>query len=235
MSSSRSSRRPASGRRLAALALAGGAAALSIATAGPAAAAPAGLSDLDQTFLMSNEQTNLTELTIDPLAQQKSTNQQSLALAQKSMTDHTTAKQLVTQLAQQLGVSLPAAPTASQQAQAAKLRAAPSGSFDLLFAQVQVAGHQQSIALTQKELASGTNAQVKQYAQTYLPLARMHLQMAQEELAALGGSSTAVSAGSGGTASTDPAGGPGWGIGLGAGLVAVAAGAGALARGRAHR
>jgi putative membrane protein len=221
-------RRPAS-----AVLAAGAVAALSVAGAGAASAAPA-LSSQDQQFLMANEQTNLAELTIDPIAEQKTQNAMSLDLAHMSMTDHTTAKNLVTQLAQQLGVTLPSAPNATQKAQAAKLQAAPSGSFDLLFAQVQLAGHQLSIASTEKEIGSGTNSQVVQYARTYLPLAQKHLQMAQREVRALGGS-TAVAAGSGGTASTGGSNPLGWELGLGAGLVAAAAGAVALGRGRLAR
>lgn len=221
-------------RRPAAAALAlGAAAALSVAGAGAASAAPA-LSSQDQTFLMANEQTNLAELTIDPLAEQRSQNSMTLDGAKTSMTDHTTAKNLVTQLAQQLGVTLPTAPNATQQAQAAQLQAASSSSFDLLYAQLQVAGHQLSIASTEKEISSGSDSQVVQYAKTYLPLAQKHLQMAQEEVRSLGGS-TAVSAGSGGTASTDGSSPLGWELGLGAGVVAAAAGAVALGRGRLAR
>jgi putative membrane protein len=204
-----------------------------VAGAGAASAAPA-LSTQDQQFLMANEQTNLAELTIDPLAEQKTQNAMSLDLARTSMTDHTTAKNLVTQLAQQLGVTLPSAPNATQQAQAAKLQAASSASFDLLFAQVQLAGHQLSVASTEKEIGSGGNAQVVQYAKTYLPLAQKHLQMAQQEVQSLGGS-TAVAAGSGGTAATDGSSPLGWELGLGAGLLAAAAGAAALGRGRLAR
>jgi putative membrane protein len=218
-------------RRPAATALAvGAAAALSLAGAGTASAAPA-LSSQDQQFLMANEQTNLTELAAGQLTEQKSQNQMSQQLAQVTIADHTTAKNQVTQLAQQLSVTLPTTPNASQQATAAQLQSASGSNFDLIYAQAQVTGHQQSIASTEQEISSGTNTQVKQYAQTYLPLAQKHLQMAEAEVRALGGS-TSVAAGSGGSAATNSSNPLGWELGLGVGAVAAVAGGITLTRSR---
>ncbi len=216
-------------RVLAAAATTAGAGALVLLPA-TAHAAPA-VSSVDETFMTANEQSNLAELSLGALTQQRSSNQQSLDLASMTIKDHTTAKGLVTQLAQQLGVTLPDAPNATQQSQAAALQASSAADFDHLYAQIQVTGHELSIASTQQELSSGTNDQVKQYAQTYLPLAQMHLQMAQAELTALGGP-ISIPAGSGGLASTTGAGSHGWEYGVAGGLVAAAAGAVALRRSR---
>ncbi len=178
----------------------------------------------DQQYMAATEQTNLAELSLGQLVQQRSHNQQSLAMATKTITDHTKAKQQLSTLAEQLHVTLPTAPNAAQQAQAAQLQAASADAFDQLYAQIQVTGHEQSIAATQQELATGSNAQVKQFASGYLPVAQMHLQMAQAELAALTGATPGVPAGSGGGAATNAASTIAWQAGLAAGLGLAVAG-----------
>ena len=97
--------------------------------------------------------------------------------------------------------------------------------FDLTYAQIQVAGHQKSIASTNTEISTGTDPAVVGYANGYLPVATMHLQMAQDALTELGGTPTAVPAGSGGLAATTPGSTVGWQALLGLiGLLSIAGG-----------
>jgi putative membrane protein len=174
---------------------------LSVGIGGSAsAAAPAAA---DSTFMHDNAQTNLAEITIGKIAESRAESADTKALAEKTMTDHEAALTKLKAVAKSVGFTLPDAPNAAQQADAAKLTSVSQDQFDLTYAQVQVAGHQLSIAGTKTELATGTSTEVKNYAAGYLPVAQMHLVMAQDLLTTLGGATpTAVPAGSGGAGAT---------------------------------
>jgi putative membrane protein len=173
---------------------------ISVGIAGPVSAAPAAA---DTTFMHDNAQTNLAEITIGKIAESRAQSADTKALAEKTMSDHEAALTKLKAVAKSVGFVLPDAPNAAQQADAAKLTSISQDQFDLTYAQVQVAGHQLSIAGTKTELATGDTAEVKTYADGYLPVAQMHLVMAQELLTTLGGATpTAVPAGSGGAGAT---------------------------------
>ena len=176
---------------------------LSVGIGGSAYAETAAPAAADSTFMHDNAQTNLAEITIGKIAESRAQSADTKALAEKTMTDHQTAQTKLQALAKSLGFTLPDAPNAAQQADAAKLSSVSQDQFDLTYAQVQVAGHQLSIAGTKTELATGSSAEVKNYATGYLPVAQMHLDMAQALLTTLGGATpTAVPAGSGGAGAT---------------------------------
>ncbi|MCW2525964.1 MAG: hypothetical protein JWM76_824 [Pseudonocardiales bacterium] len=160
----------------------------------------------DSAFMMSNEQVNLAEIAIGNLALQRATSNSARALATMTISDHQAAQTKLMALAASENVTLPTAPNAQQQAQAATLTSVSAASFDLTYLQIQVSGHQTSIAATNTEIASGTDAAVVTYAKGYLPVAQMHLTMAQTGVVALGGATpTAVPAGNGGQAATTSA------------------------------
>jgi len=121
-------------------------------------------------------------------------------LAQMTLTGHQAALAKLQAVADQLGVTLPDAPNAEQQANAAVLKSVNTAAFDATYAQIQVAGHQKSIAGTNAEISGGADPAVVEYAKGYLPVATHHLQMAQEVVAEVGGAPTAVPAGSAGLA-----------------------------------
>ena len=167
-----------------------------------AAAAPTGQ---DVSFLKSNEQVNLAEITIGTLALQRATSSTARSVATRTVSDHQKAKAKVTALATAEHVTLPTAPNAAQQAQAASLKTVPTSKFDLMYLQIQVAGHNLSIAATNTEISAGSDARTVAYARYYLPVATMHLKMARDGVAALGGNPSGVPAGTGGEGATTSA------------------------------
>lgn len=160
------------------------------------AAAPAA----DSNYAKSNEQVNLAEITIGNIALQRASSQAVRDLATKTIADHQTAQTKLKAVATKEGVTLPTAPNAQQQAQAATLKSVAADQFDVQYLQIQVAGHQLSIAATNTEIAGGKDAAIVSYAKGYLPVATMHLTMSQQDLATVGGTPTAAPAGTGGQA-----------------------------------
>ena len=166
--------------------------------AGPSSAAT---NATDQTFATKNEQTNLAEQTIGQIALQRASSNAVKDLATKTIADHKSAQAKLETVAKSANLTLPSTPNAQQQSQAAQLKSVSAADFDSTYLQIQLAGHQLSIADTQTELNSGSDQALISYAKGYLPVAQMHLDMTQQDLAALG-LPTGAPAGTGGQAAT---------------------------------
>jgi putative membrane protein len=179
-----------------------GAGAVALASVLVAPSAVAAPTAQDVAFMKANEQTNLAEITLGNLALKRASSATARSVATKTIADHQAAKAKLTALAGAAHVTLPTAPNATQQSQAATLKTVSASKFDLSYLQVQVVGHTMSIAATNKEISSGSDAKTIAYARFYLPVATMHLKMARDGVATLGGAPSGVPAGSGGQAST---------------------------------
>ena len=169
-----------------------------------ASAASAETNDQDLAFITANGQTNLAEIAIGQLALERAVNDATRELAQKTYDDHRTALGQLQDVAGQLGVDLPDAPSPEQQQLAATLQGLTGEAFDEAYAQIQVAGHEKSVQSTETELSGGADEAVLGYAQGYLPVVQMHLQMAQDLVAELGATPASVPAGTGGEAASTP-------------------------------
>jgi len=197
-------------------------AALTVSASSVAVAAP---SSQDTNYITSNGQTSLAEITIGELALERAQNDATRELAQMTLTDHQAALAKLQTVAAQLGVPIPTEPSPDQKKDAETLKSVDDASFDLTYAQIQVAGHQKSIAGTNQEISAGSDPAVINYAKDYLPVATMHLEMAQDALAELGGTPSSVPAGSGGLAAATPGTTVGWQALLGfIGLLAIVSG-----------
>lgn len=144
----------------------------------PEAAPP---SQQDRNWMTENAQTDLAEITVGQLAAQKGGSQAIKQAGQTLANDHRQALTQLQQLAKSMNVPLPSSPNQMQQQQAQQLKGVSGANFDQTFLRTQIQDHQTSINNTQQELKSGSNPQVKQRAQQYLPVAQKHLQMLQAD------------------------------------------------------
>jgi putative membrane protein len=184
--------------------------AATVTSAGPAygQARTATASAQDTSWAQATAQTDLAEIAIGQLAQQRASHSATKMMAQVTISDHTKALASLKSVASQAGITLPGAPSATQQAQAAKLKTVASGQFDATYDSIQIQGHELSISQTRTELAGGSSTAVMNNATAYLPVAEKHLQMAESDYTALGGSVSSVpgvNAGTGGLAAIQPA------------------------------
>lgn len=163
------------------------------------------LSEQDRAFMMENAQTNLAEISTGQLAIQRASSPSTKQTAQTVVSDHQQALAQLRDIAQRYSVTLPDSPNPTQQQLARQLQSLTGLAFDRTLLPAWIGGHQQAIAQAQQEIASGTNADVQQYARGFLPVAQKHLQMAQSDLQQLGGAAPGgapggVNAGTGGAA-----------------------------------
>ncbi|WP_067508034.1 DUF4142 domain-containing protein [Actinoplanes sp. TFC3] len=162
----------------------------------PASAAPSGQ---DSTYLKAAHQSNLAEIAGGRLAQSKGTDQQVKDLGGRFVTDHTRLDNALQQTASALGVDLPDAPNAQQQALATRYQSASGDDFDALFVSTQMDAHMTALTLGRTEVARGSDAQAKQAAQDAAPVIQSHhdaLDAAARDL----GVPTGVNSGTGGQA-----------------------------------
>lgn len=178
----------------------------------------------DATFVTANEQSNLAEISLGKLGGMRGRDSATKDLASTTLSDHMTAMTKLTSAAKQAGARLPQSPNSMQLAVANQLKRVPGKSFDLMYAQAEVTGHELALAGARTERDTTTNAELKSYAVYYIGIATMHLHMAQAEVQALGGSPTAVPAGSGGAAATNTANGTTHDLGYGAGALLIGGG-----------
>jgi putative membrane protein len=164
-------------------------AALSVPALGLAAAGSAGAatgtatskaSAQDAKWMKSNAQTDLTEISAGKLVLSKSSNADTRRLAKVTKAQHTLALSKLRGLANRSGVTLPTSPNAMQLQQAAALKKLSGLPFDRAYDKAQIAGHRLSISQTKLEINKGTDRPVVAFAKHYLPVAEMHLKMAQK-------------------------------------------------------
>ncbi len=196
--------------------------------AAPASAAP---SDQDVTWMQAAHQSNLTEIAAGQAAQQMATDERVRQLGQMFIQMHTELDGQLTAAAQQLGVELPAEPSATQQQQLAAVSRNSGPAFDRAWISQQLGSHQSTLAAGQRQLQNGSDPTALQLAQASAPVVQQHL----DELRALAGQyglPTSVDAGTGGQAADDGTQALGWGI-AGVGGAALLAGTVTLVRRRA--
>ncbi|HEU5267400.1 MAG TPA: DUF4142 domain-containing protein [Jatrophihabitans sp.] len=192
----------------------------------------------DKTFMTTNAQTNLAELSAAKLALSRSESAEVRTFATEMQKDHQKAQSELTTAARSAGFTLPTRPSTMLLAQADQLAKAPAATFDQTYLQLQARDHRTSIENTKREIADGTDPAIVSYAKTYLPVAQMHLGMANQAIAAEHDAATPVKPPATGTTPTprvttgqlahgakeNPSGDMGWLIAVAVVIVLVAGG-----------
>ncbi len=144
----------------------------------PNLAKPA-LSATDSAFITGAGQASNAEIAAANLALTRSTNADVLAFANLMITDHTAENSALAQVGTDVGEASPTGVDATQAATAATLTPLSGPAFDKAYIDSEISGHTMNLQNNYTpELASGTNAEVKQYATTYQPQVQSHLMKA---------------------------------------------------------
>jgi putative membrane protein len=140
----------------------------------------------DVTWMRANAQTDLAEISLGTLVASKSTNAGTLSLAKVTKSQHKAALAKLTAIATDLHITLPTSPNVTQLKQAGELKKLSGLTFDKTYDADQIAGHLLSITQTKSEIKKGSDSKVVGFAKYYLPVAEMHLKMAQKLKTELG-------------------------------------------------
>jgi putative membrane protein len=129
----------------------------------------------DASFFKHAAEGGLFEVDAGTLAQQKSSNQAVKDFAAMMVKDHSAANQKLQSIAVSKSITLPTSASIKQMATKAKLDVLSGDTFDKSYIKSQIAAHEQTVALFNKEIAAGQDPDAKAFATQTLPTVRAHL------------------------------------------------------------
>ena len=150
----------------------GAGSALLLLTWGPA------LAQSDGAFVKSAIQTNLAEIQLGQLAQEKGSSDAVKAYGQQLVDDHSKANEEAVKLASAAGVTPPEQPSPEDKKVHDELSALSGEAFDQAFARHMVQGHQKAIEMF-TDKADDEKTEVTSFAEKNLPVLQHHLEEAK--------------------------------------------------------
>ena len=143
------------------------------------------LSSNDSAFAVNASQGNMAEIQAGQVSLTNSQDSAVTNFGQLMTTDHTAAQASLDSIALTVGITLPVDTDSAHAAVKHQLMTLTGVAFDTVYVNAQIRDHQAMLALLSAEVNSGTNAQLKAYATTNLPIVQMHLTMADSLLVRL--------------------------------------------------
>jgi putative membrane protein len=133
----------------------------------------------DSDFALRANMGNYAEIQGGQLAVTKATAADVKSFGQQMVTDHTTAKTQLMDIADDLNIHTRDSLDAANMALNTQLGTLAGRAFDSVYIHSQVMMHTQTISLFQNEINSGVNTRLRNYASQQLPHLQAHLQSAQ--------------------------------------------------------
>lgn len=128
----------------------------------------------DSQFMQFAAQSGLFEIQSSDLATKKSTTTEVVNFAQQMIADHTVQSEELKALAAAKNVALPTALPAEKQVIINRLNGETGSTFDKDYTNEQVNAHNETIANFEQAVSNAKDADVKAFANKYLPALRMH-------------------------------------------------------------
>jgi len=145
--------------------------------AGTGAVSPstAPLNATDRLFAKQATLGGMAEVREGQLAQNQAQSPDVKAFGQHMVADHTEAGQKLKSIIDAEGIEAPADLDRAGESQIAALQKQNGKAFDRQYVKDQLDAHKKTVAMFQKEAASGSNPQLKQFARDTLPTLQHHL------------------------------------------------------------
>jgi putative membrane protein len=131
----------------------------------------------DREYLAGTVQGARFEIAAGHVAQRHAQTASAKALADRFVSDHSAELKQVLALARQLGVKTPAGLSTAQRHEISQFSQHTGRAFDRAYVRVERTDHVQDIKDNDAEVAEGTTASVKAFAQRFLPMYRTHLEL----------------------------------------------------------
>lgn len=150
-----------------------------LAGSGVAMAQQASLSEQDREFITTAAQGGHAEVAMGKKAAE-SENPVVREFGQQMVTEHTQMNEELSALAQQKGVSPPMSPDLASQAKDVMMNVLPGKTWDSQYVSTQLDDHQETLELLQQQAQSGQDADLKAFAQKYIPVVQKHIDELRE-------------------------------------------------------
>jgi putative membrane protein len=129
----------------------------------------------DAAFYKKAAEGGIAEVEAGNLAQTKSDSQKVKDFGAMMAKDHSAANDKLKAVAMTKDVTLPTSSSVGQMATKAKLEVLSGDTFDKSYIKGQIQAHRSTVALFQKEIATGQDPDAKAFAKATLPTVRSHL------------------------------------------------------------
>ncbi len=134
----------------------------------------------DQDFLKEAAQVDLAETKLGQFARDMAASAAIKKYGERLMTDHAKMNGELAELAKARGITLPSKTDKKDQDLIDQLAKIKGGAdFDRVFSKSMVAGHEQAIKIFEAQAKNGQNADVKAWAEKWLPTLKEHLRLAR--------------------------------------------------------
>lgn len=137
------------------------------------------LSSQDKMWVTKAHQTNLAEIKLGKMAQNKSQNTAVTSVGRDLVSDHSSLDSQIKMAARNMNISLPSQPSQQQQSMAQQLSQESGSQFNNDWVTKLIAGHRKAIQMTKQEIQNGSSMKIKNMANHALPILQEHLQHLQ--------------------------------------------------------
>jgi putative membrane protein len=141
---------------------------------------PASVSKDDATFVVNTANAGMTEIQAGQLAQQKGMAKDVKSYGAMMEKDHTAAADKLKAVAASKNITLPPAISPEMQKNIDDLSKKDGKDFDKAYISMMVDDHKKVISMFEEEAKSGSDADIKAFANSTLPTLRHHLDEAQK-------------------------------------------------------
>ena len=139
------------------------------------------VSSSDRKFIEKAAQGGMAEVQLGKLATEKASAPEVKQFGQRMVDDHGKANDQLKQLAGQKGVTLPTTMDKSAQKEYDRLSKLSGAEFDREYMKHMVSDHKKDVSEFKSEASEAKDADLKQWAQTTLPVLEEHLKLAQTD------------------------------------------------------
>jgi putative membrane protein len=129
----------------------------------------------DESFYKKAAEAGMAEVDAGHMAQEKGSSQAVKDFAAMMVKDHTAANNKLMKIAAAKNIELPNGPGMMNKAREKKADMKSGESFDKDYIQSQIKAHEDTVALLQKEIDTGKDADAQAFARETLPKVKMHL------------------------------------------------------------
>ena len=133
----------------------------------------------DEQFVLAAADGGMLEVKLGELASKQATSAKCKDFGKKMIKDHTKVNDELKALAGKKQITIPARLTAAKQQQYDSLAALNGEKFDMLYMNMMIASHEETIGLFQNEMNSGQDSDLKKWAGAKIPALKHHLEMAK--------------------------------------------------------
>ncbi|MCF0054520.1 DUF4142 domain-containing protein [Dyadobacter sp. CY356] len=134
---------------------------------------------MDKAFVLSAADGGMLEVKLGELAVKRAAMPKFKDYGKMMINDHTKVNNELKALAKKKKISIPASLSAGKQQLLDSLSAMTGESFDMLYMNMMIASHEETIGLFQTESTSGKDADFKKWADSKIPALKHHLEMAK--------------------------------------------------------